>query len=94
MIDHAWTTSPETAKKELVANPALMARLENLMDIEVAEEPQDSDEESDDEDPSEDDIKLVAEQANVSEKDAEQALRAENNEIVNAIMVSVYKFLL
>lgn len=71
-----------------------MARLENLMDIEVAEEPQDSDEESDDEDPSEDDIKLVAEQANVSEKDAEQALRAENNEIVNAIMVSVYKFLL
>ncbi|KAI9361841.1 tubulin-tyrosine ligase family-domain-containing protein [Pilaira anomala] len=86
LIDHAWTTSPETAKKELLANLALMARLENLMDIEVAEEPQDSDEESDDEDPSEDDIKIVAEQANVSEKDAEQALRAENNEIVNAIM--------
>lgn len=88
MIDHAWTTSPETAKKELLENPALMARLESLMDIEVAEEPIDSDaEDSDDEGPSEEDIKLVAEQANVSEKVAEQALRAENNEIVNAIMV-------
>lgn len=88
MIDHAWTTSPETAKKELLENPALMARLESLMDIEVAEEPVDSDaEDSDDEGPSEEDIKLVAEQANVSEKVAEQALRAENNEIVNAIMV-------
>lgn len=88
MIDHAWTTSPETAKKELLENPALMARLESLMDIEVAEEPIDSDaEDSDDEGPSEEDIKLVAAQANVSEKVAEQALRAENNEIVNAIMV-------
>ncbi|KAG2236013.1 hypothetical protein INT48_008105 [Thamnidium elegans] len=87
LIDHAWTTSPETAKKELLENPTLMARLESLMDIEVAEEPIDSDaEDSDDEGPSEEDIKLVAAQANVSEKEAEQALRAENNEIVNAIM--------
>lgn len=89
MIDHAWTTSPEEAKKELHANPTLMDRLENLMDIEPMEAPVDSEgEDSDDEGPSEELIELVASQANVSVKEAEKALRAENNELVNAIMVS------
>lgn len=89
MIDHAWTTSPETAKQELSTNFTLMDRLENLMSIEPAEAPVDTDDESDEDDaPSQEFIQLVASQANVSEKEAEKALRAENNEVVNAIMVS------
>lgn len=60
------------------------------MSIEPSEAPVDTDDESDDEDdaPSQESIQLVASQANVSEKEAEKALRAENNEVVNAIMVS------
>ncbi|KAL7310798.1 hypothetical protein PS15m_010245 [Mucor circinelloides] len=87
LVDHAWTTSPETAKEELKLNLALMDRLENLMDIEQAEAPENSDDEEDeDEKPSEELIKLVASQANVTEREAEKALIAENNEVVNAIM--------
>ncbi|CAO0803653.1 unnamed protein product [Mucor circinelloides] len=87
LVDHAWTTSPETAKEELKLNLALMDRLENLMDIEQAEAPENSDDEEDeDEKPSEELVKLVASQANVTEREAEKALIAENNEVVNAIM--------
>lgn len=71
-----------------------MDRLENLMNIEQTEAPVDTDDESDDEDaPSEEFIQLVAEQANVTEREAEKALRAENNEVVNAIMVRTYLLL-
>ncbi|EPB87193.1 hypothetical protein HMPREF1544_06018 [Mucor circinelloides 1006PhL] len=87
LVDHAWTTSPETAKEELKLNLALMDRLENLMDIKQAEAPENSDDEEDeDEKPSEELVKLVASQANVTEREAEKALIAENNEVVNAIM--------
>jgi NACalpha-BTF3-like transcription factor len=87
LVDHAWTTSPEEAKKELRLNPALVDRLESLMDIETAEAPEDSDDEDDNVKPSEELIKLVALQANVTDREAENALKAENNEVVNAIMV-------
>jgi tubulin--tyrosine ligase-like protein 12 len=86
LVDHAWTTSPEEAKKELRSNPALINRLENLMDVEIAEAPEDSDDEEDVK-PSMEIIKLVASQANVTDREAENALKAENNEVVNAIMV-------
>ncbi|KAL9552717.1 hypothetical protein MBANPS3_003629 [Mucor bainieri] len=87
LVDHAWTTSPETAKEELKLNLSLMDRLENLMDIEQIEAPENSDDEDDeDEKPSDELIKLVASQANVTEREAEKALIAENNEVVNAIM--------
>ncbi|RCI04396.1 Tubulin--tyrosine ligase-like protein 12 [Rhizopus stolonifer] len=82
LIDHAWTTSPETAKKELSQNPALLERLESLMDIEKPELVLEEEEVK----PTNELIKLVALQANVSEKDAEEALVAEDNEVVNAIM--------
>lgn len=55
------------------------------MDIEQIDAPENSDDE--DEKPSEESIKLVASQANVTEREAEKALMAENNEVVNAIMV-------
>ncbi|KAI8882515.1 TTL-domain-containing protein, partial [Backusella circina FSU 941] len=88
LIDHAWTTSPENARQELLLNPALMDRLENLMNIEQEPAPQDSDdEEEEEEEPaSEELVQLVASQANVSLKQAKEALKIENNEVVNAIM--------
>ncbi|KAI7904716.1 tubulin-tyrosine ligase family-domain-containing protein [Cokeromyces recurvatus] len=87
LVDHAWTTSPETAKEELRLNPSLMDRLENLMNIDPIDAPVDSDDEEDDEiKPSDELVQLVATQANVSEKEAREALIAENNEVVNAIM--------
>jgi NACalpha-BTF3-like transcription factor len=88
LVDHAWTTSPENAKEELANNIALMDRLENLMDIEQLDAPEESEDEDDEvEKPSEELIQLVASQANVSNRVAEAALIAENNEVVNAIMV-------
>lgn len=90
MIDHAWTTSPETAVKELIQNPVLLDRLENLMDIEKEEFVSDDEDDDNVTRPSDELIQLVASQANVSEKQAEEALLAENNEVVNAIMVSIY----
>lgn len=90
MIDHAWTSSPETAVKELIQNPALLDRLENLMDIEREEFVSDDEDDDDVTGPSDELIQLVASQANVSKKQAEEALLAENNEVVNAIMVSIY----
>lgn len=88
LVDHAWTTSPENAKKELLQNPTLLDRLENLMDIEKEELV--LDEEEEEIKPSDELIRIVASQANVSEKEAEEALEAENNEVVNAIMVCTY----
>jgi|JXWR01.1.fsa_nt_gb glycerol-3-phosphate O-acyltransferase len=89
LVDHAWTTSPENAKKELLQNQALLDRLENLMDIEKEELVLDEEEEEEIK-PSDELIRIVASQANVSEKEAEEALEAENNEVVNAIMVCTY----
>ncbi|KAI8641321.1 tubulin-tyrosine ligase family-domain-containing protein [Parasitella parasitica] len=87
LVDHAWTTSPENAKQELRLNTALMDRLENLMNIEQTAAPENSDDEDKDDDkPSPELVQLVASQANVSEEQAEEALIAENNEVVNAIM--------
>ncbi|KAF7729632.1 hypothetical protein EC973_004005 [Apophysomyces ossiformis] len=85
LIDHAWTTTPENARKELRETPALLDRLENLMDIEKEElETEDEDEKEVEADDAT--VKMVAEQANVSYEKAKQALEAENNEVVNAIM--------
>ncbi|CAO3636849.1 unnamed protein product [Cunninghamella blakesleeana] len=83
LIDHAWTTTPETAKNELKDNPILLERLENLMNIEkeeLDENQSDSDVEHIDEI-----VHMVADQANVSYEQARLALEEENYEIVNAI---------
>lgn len=84
LVDHAWTTKPENAKKEIKATPGLLDRLETLMDIEKEEV-----EDSDDEEEIEEDanmIDVVAEQANVSREQAREALVAERFDLVNAIM--------
>ncbi|GAB5593508.1 hypothetical protein Unana1_08408 [Umbelopsis nana] len=84
LIDHAWTTKPENAKKELKSTPGLLDRLEVLMDIEK-EEVEDSDEEEEIEEDA-NMIDVVAEQANVSRDKAREALVAEKFDLVNAIM--------
>ncbi|KAI9274445.1 tubulin-tyrosine ligase family-domain-containing protein [Phascolomyces articulosus] len=85
LVDHAWTTQPDNAHKELLENPKLLERLENLMDIEADEF---EEEESEEEELEHDDeaVKTVASQANVSYDKAKEALEAEKYEIVNAIM--------
>ncbi|ORY99370.1 tubulin-tyrosine ligase family-domain-containing protein [Syncephalastrum racemosum] len=85
LIDHAWTTKPEDAKKELLEAPGLLERLENLMDIEKPdlEESEDEDEDHEVDDEA---IRLVSEQAHVSHAQAKEALAAEKYEVVNAIM--------
>jgi hypothetical protein len=59
------------------------------MSLEQEPAPQDSDDQDEEQPVSASDelVQLVASQANVSLKQAEEALRAENNEVVNAIMV-------
>jgi NACalpha-BTF3-like transcription factor len=84
LVDHAWTTKPENAKKEIKAAPGLLDRLEALMDIEKEEVV-----DSDDEDEVEEDsnmIDIVSEQANVSRESAKKALAAEKYDLLNAIM--------
>lgn len=84
LIDHAWTTKPENAKKEIKSAPGLLDRLETIMDIEKEEVV-----ESDDEDEVKEDsnmIDVVAEQANVSREQAREALVAQRYDLVNAIM--------
>ena len=90
LVDHAWTTSPETARKELLENPNLLERLEGMMNIEADDEPELSEDEEEQVEHDDDTIKAVAEQANVSYQDAKAALEAEKYEVVNAITVSMY----
>ncbi|KAI8332804.1 tubulin-tyrosine ligase family-domain-containing protein [Chlamydoabsidia padenii] len=86
LIDHAWTTTPETAKQQLKDNTInLLERLENLMGIEPEEGWVDEDDEDEQVDHDDAIISMVAEQANVSYEKAKQALVEENYEVVNAI---------
>ncbi|KAI8074720.1 tubulin-tyrosine ligase family-domain-containing protein [Gongronella butleri] len=84
LVDHAWTTSAEMAKKELRENPALLDRVENLINVEKEEWVDDNDSDSDVEHDDEV-IRMVAEQANVSYDKAKAALEEENYEVLNAI---------
>jgi NACalpha-BTF3-like transcription factor len=89
LIDHAWTTTAETARQQLKENPTtLLERVENLMGIEAEEGWVDEDDDDDDVEHDDAIISMVAEQANVSYEKAKQALIDENYEVVNAIAVS------
>ncbi|RKO90012.1 hypothetical protein BDK51DRAFT_27285 [Blyttiomyces helicus] len=48
LIDHAWTFEPEKAAEQLIAHPALVARLEGMMLETLAEESSDAAADSDD----------------------------------------------
>ena len=91
LVDHAWTTQPDNAHKELLENPKLLERLENLMDIEAEEFEEEESEKEEELEHDDGAVKTVAEQANVSYDRAKEALEAEKYEVVNAIMVKIYK---
>lgn len=91
LVDHAWTTNPETARKELLENPTLLERLEGMMNIEAEDEPELSEDEEEQVEHDDEIIKAVSEQANVSYEVAKEALEAEKYEVVNAITVSIHE---
>ncbi|KAI7856010.1 tubulin-tyrosine ligase family-domain-containing protein [Circinella umbellata] len=86
LVDHAWTTQPDNAHKELLENHKLLERLENLMDIEAEEFEEEESEKEEELEHDDEAVRTVAEQANVSYDRAKEVLEAEKYEIVNAIM--------
>ncbi|KAF9393113.1 Tubulin--tyrosine ligase-like protein 12 [Podila verticillata] len=96
LIDHAWTTKPETSKAQLLDNPQLVERLTSMMDIQVDEEVEEEEEEkvADDEvvsknpdlEVDETMVQLVASQGEVSEHRAKIALQNEGGDIIAALM--------
>lgn len=96
LIDHAWTTKPETSKAQLLDNPQLVERLTSMMDIQVDEEVEEEEEEqatdgevvskNPDLEVDETMVQLVASQGNVSERRAKIALQNEGGDIIAALM--------
>ncbi|KAG0245627.1 tubulin-tyrosine ligase family-domain-containing protein [Mortierella sp. GBAus27b] len=94
LIDHAWTTKPETARAQLLDNPQLVERLCSMMDIAVEDET-----EEDAGDGKKEEIinrhpdlevdqamvELVAAQGEVSEERARAALQNENGDVLAAL---------
>jgi NACalpha-BTF3-like transcription factor len=102
LLDHAWTTTPEKAREELEKNETLLERMANLMGIpeeKEEEETADNDDTAsvdswtarDNEQRSNTDeamVRLVAQQANVSEETARSTLVKENWDLISALSVS------
>lgn len=98
LIDHAWTTKPETARAQLLDNPQLVERLCSMMDISVEDEEEEEvvnvsatvgDEQYNKNPDLEVDqtmVTLVASQGNVSEERAKTALQNENGDVLAALM--------
>ncbi|KAF9438877.1 Tubulin--tyrosine ligase-like protein 12 [Entomortierella beljakovae] len=97
LVDHAWTTKPETSRAQLLDNPQLVERLTSMMDISVDEEVEDEHEEggeaSDDVvsmypdlEVDQDMVELVSSQGNVSLDRAKIALQNEKGDIIAALM--------
>lgn len=100
LVDHAWTTKPETSRAQLLDNPQLVERLTSMMDISVEieeeeeehhHEPQEGDEvvsNFPDMEVDEDMVALVAKQGDVSEHRAKIALQNEKGDVISALMVT------
>ncbi|KAG0340073.1 Tubulin--tyrosine ligase-like protein 12 [Podila humilis] len=99
LIDHAWTTKPETSKAQLLDNPQLVERLTSMMGISVDDDEEEEDEHADaagadgevvskypDLEVDESMVQLVASQGNVSEHRAKVALQNEGGDIIAALM--------
>ncbi|RKP10544.1 tubulin-tyrosine ligase family-domain-containing protein [Thamnocephalis sphaerospora] len=100
LIDHAWTTAPERARKELMANPDLLTRITAMLGL---PEPEEEEEEEEKDDTAADEelasgaedaerqaeqdgmVAMVAEQAKVSQKEARATLIAEKWDLISAI---------
>ncbi|KAG0283369.1 hypothetical protein BGZ97_008573, partial [Linnemannia gamsii] len=100
LVDHAWTTKPETSRAQLLDNPQLVERLTSMMDISVDAEEEEVAEEAtagtgaDDEvvskypdlEVDQSMVELVASQGKVTEQRARVALQNENGDILAALM--------
>ncbi|KAG0373904.1 Tubulin--tyrosine ligase-like protein 12 [Mortierella sp. AD032] len=99
LVDHAWTTKPETSRAQLLDNPQLVERLTSMMDISVdAEEEETVDEaagaggdeevvsKNPDLDVDQAMVELVASQGGVTEHRAKVALQNEKGDILAALM--------
>ncbi|KAF9583170.1 Tubulin--tyrosine ligase-like protein 12 [Lunasporangiospora selenospora] len=100
LIDHAWTTKPETSRAQLLDNPQLVERLTSMMDISVdSDEDQEADQggageqgegramnKHPDLDVDSAMVELVASQGNVSTQRAKEALQNENGDVIAALM--------
>ncbi|KAG0328582.1 Tubulin--tyrosine ligase-like protein 12 [Dissophora globulifera] len=100
LVDHAWTTKPETSRAQLLDNPQLVERLCSMMDISVEAEEEVVDEEGEGSGPLGGEVEsknpdlevdsamveLVASQGNVSESRAKTALQNENGDVIAALM--------
>ncbi|KAF8930335.1 tubulin-tyrosine ligase family-domain-containing protein [Dissophora ornata] len=97
LVDHAWTTKPETSRAQLLDNPQLVERLCSMMDISVEDqaEPEEGTaageagetvNKNPDLEVDQSMIELVASQGNVSEHRAKTALQNENGDVIAALM--------
>ncbi|KAF9357310.1 hypothetical protein BGX26_003915 [Mortierella sp. AD094] len=96
LVDHAWTTKPETSRAQLLDNPQLVERLTSMMDISVDEEEEEVEEggaadgevvsKFPDLEVDQSMVELVASQGNVSEERAKVALQNEKGDIIAALM--------
>ncbi|KAF9408587.1 Tubulin--tyrosine ligase-like protein 12, partial [Podila epigama] len=99
LVDHAWTTKPETSKAQLLDNPQLVERLTTMMDISIEDEEEEEEEQvpttgadgeavskHPDLEVDEAMVELVASQGNVSEQRAKIALQNEKGDVIAALM--------
>ncbi|KAG0254745.1 Tubulin--tyrosine ligase-like protein 12 [Actinomortierella ambigua] len=99
LVDHAWTTKPETCRAQLLDNPQLVERLVSMMSISVPEGDAEEEEEEDntpkdgevfnknpDLEVDDDMVELVSKQGNVTKERAKVALQHEGGDILAALM--------
>ncbi|KAF9205954.1 hypothetical protein BGZ49_003251 [Haplosporangium sp. Z 27] len=97
LVDHAWTTKPETSRAQLLDNPQLVERLTSMMDISVDEEEEEAEVESGaaegtvvsnfpDLEVDQNMVELVASQGSVTEDRAKIALQNEKGDVIAALM--------
>ncbi|KAI7818719.1 tubulin-tyrosine ligase family-domain-containing protein [Gamsiella multidivaricata] len=98
LVDHAWTTKPETSRAQLLDNPQLVERLTSMMDISVEDEEEPEEETAGGDQGGETYnkhpdlevdqamVELVASQGNVTEARAKTALQNEKGDVIAALM--------
>ncbi|KAJ1950569.1 hypothetical protein FBU59_000612, partial [Linderina macrospora] len=87
LVDHAWTTTIDTAIPQLDSNPQLLERMESLTGIQYVPPKQVGLDSVTDEE-IEQNVPVVAAQANVSEERARELLVSTNGNLIEAIMAA------
>jgi tubulin--tyrosine ligase-like protein 12 len=90
LVDHAWTTTPERARKELKENPNLLERMYHMMGFKEEEEEETEEENKDTQhegDEDEEMIHTLMEQTGVTREKARETLINERWDLLSAISV-------